>query len=79
MSVTKYRRSLVGRKLEGAQALGCFRLGWTNEIEKEQFNEVEQEQLQTSYFSEQWRILWRLTWLIILLIPLLVKILNKGL
>ena len=52
MSVTKYRRSLVGRKLEGAQALGCFRLGWTNEIEKEQFNEVEQEQLQTSYFSE---------------------------
>ncbi len=74
MSVTKYRRSLVGRKLEGAEALGCFRLGWTNEIEREQFNEVEQKQLQRSYSSEQWRNLSRLTWLIIIILFLCVRI-----
>ncbi|MDA7680817.1 hypothetical protein N8603_00365 [Verrucomicrobiales bacterium] len=63
-SVSKYRQSLVGRKLSGFEQTGD-----PSQIERKQFSEVEQEQLIKAYFREQQRVLWRVVpWLVIALI-----------
>jgi len=68
-SVKKYRQSLVGRKLNGIENHGNL-----SEIEREQFNEVEQKQLQGAYSTEQQRIIWRLAWWIMIIVMLCVRI-----